>query len=57
LAVDDRTGRYCHEQGRGQDGHDCQHFKKAPRRIDLAMASIMGFDRAKELVGKTIKFW
>jgi hypothetical protein len=27
------------------------------RRIDLAMASIMAFDRAKELVGKTIKFW
>jgi phage terminase large subunit-like protein len=31
-------------------------FKKSPRRIDLAMASIMAFDRAKELVGKTIKF-
>jgi len=32
-------------------------FKKSPRRIDLAMAAIMAFDRAKELVGKTIKFW
>lgn len=32
-------------------------FKKSPRRIDLAMASIMAFDRAKELVGKTIRFW
>lgn len=32
-------------------------FKKSPRRIDLAMASIMAFDRAKELVGKTIEFW
>lgn len=32
-------------------------FKKSPRRIDLAMASIMASDRAKELVGKTIKFY
>jgi len=32
-------------------------FKKSPRRIDLAMASILAFDRAKELVGKTLKFW
>lgn len=32
-------------------------FKKSPRRIDLAMASIMAFDRAKELVGKTIRFY
>lgn len=32
-------------------------FKKSPRRIDLAMAAIMAFDRAKELVGKMIKFW
>lgn len=32
-------------------------FKKSPRRTDLAMASIMAFDRAKELVGKTIEFW
>jgi phage terminase large subunit-like protein len=32
-------------------------FKKSPRRIDLAMASIMAFDRAKELVGKTVTFW
>lgn len=32
-------------------------FKKSPRRIDLAMASIMAFDRATELVGKTIKFY
>lgn len=32
-------------------------FKKSPRRIDLAMASIMAFDRAKELAGKTIRVW
>jgi len=32
-------------------------FKKSPRRIDLAMASIMAFDRAKELAGKTVTFW
>jgi phage terminase large subunit-like protein len=32
-------------------------FQKSPRRIDLAMAAIMAFDRAKELVGKTLKFW
>jgi hypothetical protein len=25
--------------------------------IDLAMAAIMAFDRAKELVGKTVTFW
>jgi hypothetical protein len=25
--------------------------------IDLAIASIMAFDRAKELVGKTVTFW
>jgi phage terminase large subunit-like protein len=31
--------------------------KKSPRRIDLAMAAIMAFDRAKELVGKTVQFW
>jgi phage terminase large subunit-like protein len=34
-----------------------KEFKKSPRRIDLAMASIMAFDRAKELVGRTVKFW
>jgi phage terminase large subunit-like protein len=32
-------------------------FKKSPRRIDLAMAAIMAFNRAKELVGKTVTFW
>jgi phage terminase large subunit-like protein len=31
--------------------------KKSPRRIDLAMAAIMAFDRANELVGKTVTFW
>jgi len=31
--------------------------KKSPRRIDLAMAAIMAFDRAKELVGKQVTFW
>jgi phage terminase large subunit-like protein len=30
---------------------------KSPRRIDLAMAAILAFDRAKELVGKTVTFW
>lgn len=34
-----------------------KEFKKSPRRIDLAMASIMAFDRAKELAGKTVQFW
>jgi phage terminase large subunit-like protein len=34
-----------------------KEHKKSPRRIDLAMASIMAFDRAKELVGKTVTFW
>lgn len=32
-------------------------FKKSPLRIDLAMASIMAFDRATKLIGKTIRFW
>jgi hypothetical protein len=32
-------------------------FKKSPWRIDLAMSSIMAFHRAKELVGKTIRFY
>jgi phage terminase large subunit-like protein len=31
--------------------------KKSTRRIDLAMAAIMAFDRAKELVGKRVTFW
>jgi phage terminase large subunit-like protein len=31
--------------------------KKSPRRIDLAMAAIMAFDRAKELTAKTVQFW
>jgi phage terminase large subunit-like protein len=34
-----------------------KEHKKSPRRIDLAMAAIMGFDRAKELVGKTLRCW
>jgi len=31
--------------------------KKSTRRIDLAMAAIMAFDRAKELAGRTVQFW
>jgi phage terminase large subunit-like protein len=31
--------------------------KKSTRRIDLAMAAVMAFDRAKELVGKRVTFW
>jgi phage terminase large subunit-like protein len=31
--------------------------KKSSRRIDLAVAAVMAFDRAKELVGKTVTFW
>lgn len=31
--------------------------KKSTRRIDLAVAAVMAFDRAKELVGKTVQFW
>jgi phage terminase large subunit-like protein len=34
-----------------------KEFKKSPRRIDLAMAAIMAFDRAKELVGRTVRFY
>jgi phage terminase large subunit-like protein len=34
-----------------------KEYKKSPRRIDLAMAAIMAFDRAKELVGKRVTFW
>jgi hypothetical protein len=30
--------------------------KKSARRIDLAMAAIMSFDRPKELVDKTVMF-
>jgi phage terminase large subunit-like protein len=31
--------------------------KKSSRRIDLAVAAVMAFDRAKELVGKRVTFW
>lgn len=31
--------------------------KKSLRRIDLAVASVMAYDRAKELAGKTVTFW
>ncbi len=34
-----------------------KEHKSSPRRIDLAMAAIMAFDRATELAGKTIQFW
>jgi phage terminase large subunit-like protein len=34
-----------------------KEHKKSPRRIDLAMAAVMAFDRAKELVGKSVTFW
>ncbi len=34
-----------------------KEHKKSRRLIDLAMAAIMAFDRAKELVGRVIQFW
>jgi hypothetical protein len=34
-----------------------KEHKKSPRLIDLAMAAIMAFDRAKELVGRVVQFW
>jgi hypothetical protein len=34
-----------------------KEHKKSPRRIELAMAAILAFDRAEELVGKRVSFW
>jgi hypothetical protein len=46
-----------HHKGGPPRGTHRQGLQEEPRRIDLAMAAIMAFDRAKKLVGRVVQFW